>query len=61
MEDLTLEEFDKLSPKEQERLAVRALAWFCVMDSLNPGFSRTAPDEVAVIKIILGKFRGGKG
>ena len=61
MEDLTLEEFDKLSPKKQERLTVRALAWFCVIDSLNPGFSLTAPVEVAVIKIILGKFRGGKG
>lgn len=61
MDELTREEFDKLSKKEQEHLAVKALAWFCVMDSLNPGFSLTAPDEVAVIKIVLSKFRGGKG
>lgn len=59
MSDLTLEKFDQLTAKEQYRLAQKALAWFCVENTFNPYLSFSAPDEVAVIKIVLSKFRGG--
>lgn len=52
-----MKSFDMLTPEEQQRLAVKALAWFCVMDSLNPYFGITNRTEVNTIKIILGKFK----
>ena len=54
---LTLEEFDKLSKKQQSVLVTKALAWFCVYDSLNPFLKITNEIEIATIKIVLGKFR----
>lgn len=57
MTELDMKSFDMLTPEEQQRLAVKALAWFCVMDSLNPYFGITNRTEVNTIKIILGKFK----
>lgn len=57
MTELDMKSFDMLTPEEQRRLAVKALAWFCVMDSLNPYFGITNRTEVNTIKIILGKFK----
>lgn len=58
MADLTLESFESLPPKEQRQLAQKALAWFCVMESLNPYFIRNQ-EEADTIKIIVGKFING--
>lgn len=57
MTELDMKSFDMLTPEEQRRLAVKALAWFCVMDSLNPYFGITNRTEVDTIKITLGKFK----
>lgn len=57
MTELDMKSFDMLTPEEQQHLAVKALAWFCVMDSLNPYFGITNRTEVNTIKIILGKFK----
>lgn len=55
MNELTKESFENLPEKEQRRLAEKALAWFCVIESLNPYFIRNQ-EEVDTIKIVLGKF-----
>lgn len=55
MNELTKESFENLPEKEQRQLASKALAWFCVIESLNPYFIRNQ-EEVATIKIVLGAF-----
>lgn len=60
MNELTKESFDSLPEKEQRRLAEKALAWFCVMESMFPYFGDLHKNETATIKIILGKFMNGK-
>lgn len=56
--EMTRESFDSLPPKEQRRLAQKALAWFCVIESLNPYFVRNQK-EVDTIKIVLDQFKSG--
>ena len=55
--ELTREEFDKLSPKQKRQLVAKALAWFCVFESLNPFVYRLHEDEFNTIKIVLGKVK----
>lgn len=59
MSGISKKSFDKLEPYVQRRLAQKALAWFCVMESLNPYFIRNQ-EEVDTVKIILSKFRDEK-
>lgn len=57
--EITRESFDSLPPKEQRRLAQKAFAWFCVIESLNPYFVRNQK-EVDTIKIVVGRFMNGQ-
>lgn len=56
--EMTRESFDSLPPKEQRRLVQKALAWFCVIESLNLYFVRNQK-EVDTIKIVLDQFKSG--
>ena len=53
--EITTEYFDTLPPRQQRQLALKSLAWFCVIESLNPYFT-SAQAEINTIKIILNKF-----
>ncbi len=57
IDKLTVEEFDKLTKKQQCTLVSKALAWFCVFDSLNPLLRYANDVEIDTIKIVLGKFK----
>ena len=58
---MTKQEFDELSEKEKRYSVMKALAWFCVQESLNPfAMSVTSKEERETIKIILGKIKDGE-
>ncbi len=58
--DLTLEDFDKLSCEQKSQLVTKALAWFCVLESMNPLLYCVYKDEFNIIKIVLGKVKNNE-
>ena len=60
MGELSKESFDKLTLKEQQQLATKALAWFCVLDSVAPHLGIQNRIKIDTIKIVLGKFMNGE-